>query len=173
MLKKSPHLFNRRILTRPGMALLVAAILIGCASQSKNPPAPDFTLTDLQGRKFSLKDFRGKVVFLDFWATWCPPCVVSVPEVESLSTDYKGKKVEVISISMDDSAEAVRYFMQTHPISSRLALSNREIEFAYRIRGIPAFYIIDQEGLLVKAWGGYHPSLRKIWRAEIDKLLRN
>lgn len=157
---------------RPVLILVAfLAVILGLGAQAKRASAPDFTLKDLKGKTFSLHDYHGKVVLLDFWATWCPPCVLSSPEVEKLTKDYKGKKFEVIRISLDDSPEAVFSYMSSHPITSRIAMTNGDVERDYQVQGIPAFYIIDQNGGLVKSWGGYHPMMPQIWRKEIDRLL--
>src|SRR5687767_10454531 len=74
--------------------------------------APDFTLTDISGKQVSLKDYRGKVVLVDFWATWCPPCRVSIPAMEELHKEYGPKGLQVLSVSMDEDVELVAPFAQ-------------------------------------------------------------
>jgi cytochrome c biogenesis protein CcmG/thiol:disulfide interchange protein DsbE len=172
MIQKSQTLFKSLTLLRLAPAVLgIFFILSACAAQAQRQSAPDFTLVDIKGNKFSLKDLRGKVVLLDFWATWCPPCVISSPEVEKISQEYKGKKFEVVRISLDDSPDAVLRYLSTHSLTGRIAMTDGEVEQVYRVQGIPSFYMIDQTGGLVKSWGGYHPMMPKIWRQEIDRLL--
>lgn len=166
---------------KPALFLLTFVIL-GCSSQAGTETrvsssavvaAPDFVLTDTQGQKFSLKDFRGKVVFLDFWATWCPPCVISVPEVEKLHDDYTGKNVEVISISLDQDTGSVHRFVKNHNMRNRVAMvQNSGVDEKYRVGGIPAFFLINQEGKIVNVWEGYHPRMVALWRKELDRLLQ-
>ncbi len=161
--------------------LLLTFVMLGCSSQagtetrvssSASVAAPDFDLTDINGRKFSLKDFRGKVVFLEFWATWCPPCVVSVPEVEKLHDDYVAKDVEVISVSLDQDVSSVLRFVKKHDMRNRVALAgNSGVDEKYRVGGIPAFFLINKEGNVVNAWEGYHPRMVSLWRKELDRLL--
>jgi peroxiredoxin len=158
--------------------LAIAAILsVGCQSAAKSyqkQKAPAFTLTDTTGKKFSLSDFKGKVVFVDFWATWCPPCVMSSPEVEKMSNDYKNTPLVVLSLSLDDSEDTVRKFLKTHKISNRVAVAaNTDVPEHYSVRGIPAFYLIDQNGFVVRAWEGFSPTMPSYWRKEIDQLLKN
>ncbi len=153
--------------------MLLAAV--GCKSHAENAKvykAPDFEVTDLQGKKVSLASMRGKVVFLDFWATWCPPCVMSLPEVEKLGEEYKAKNVTVLSISLDSTQDAVIKFRQTHQMKNRVALAGRSgVDAQYNIEGIPAYFIVDQQGNIAKAWGGYNPAMTVLWRKEIDRLL--
>lgn len=134
--------------------------------------APLFELTDLSGKKISLAAMKGKVVFLDFWATWCPPCVMSVPEVEKLVEEYQGKNLVVLSISMDSSEEPVKRFMAAHRMTNRVAMAgNSGVDVQYNIQGIPAYFIVDQKGNITKAWEGYNPVMTSLWRKEIDRLL--
>lgn len=159
------------------LILAIAGILsVGCQSAAtsyQKQKAPAFTLNDIAGEKFSLSDFKGKVVLIDFWATWCPPCVMSSPEVEKLSTDYKNQPVVVLSLSLDDNADSVRNFLKTHKISNRVAIAaNTDIPEHYAVRGIPAFYLIDQNGFVVRAWEGFSPAMPSYWRKEIEILLK-
>jgi thiol-disulfide isomerase/thioredoxin len=120
-----------------------------------------------------LEGLKGKVVFLDFWATWCPPCVISIPEVKTLYESYKDKNVEIISISLDQDESAVRKFVNKHHMKNRIAMGfESDIGSRYGIDGIPAFFIIDKKGNIVRAWGGYSYSFPDLWRKELDRLLK-
>jgi len=167
--------------------ILAGVLLFGCGSQSgffesssgsiskSNPrvKAPNFNLRDINGKNFSLASLKGKVIFLDFWATWCPPCVWSSPQVEALAEKYSGKKLEVISISLDTSEDQVRRFFEGKTVKTRVALAGDSgVEVQYRVSGIPAFFLIDQEGYLAKRWGGFNENLPNIWKKEIDILLK-
>ncbi len=178
-------ILNRAIRRYPYYFTLFAAacvhLFIGCSSHAESDvqvsstkviKAPDFELTDLQGKKVSLKSLKGKVVFLDFWATWCPPCVISAPEVEKLVQDYKGKNFEVLSISLDSSETPVKRYLTTHKVTSRVMLAGESgVDGRYSVQGIPAYFIVDQNGNVAKAWEGYNPTMTKLWRKEIDRLL--
>ena len=140
---------------------------------SRQVPAPTFTLKTLSGEEFSLAKHRGKVIFLEFWATWCPPCVIASPEVDKVAQSYKGKEVEFLSVSLDESDEPVREFMAAKKLSSRVALSaDSGVEMKYQVRGIPAFFLIDKNGFVVEGWEGYNPAMIPMWRKEIDRLLK-
>jgi thiol-disulfide isomerase/thioredoxin len=164
----------------PSLFLLTFSILgcsapggteVGTATNS-TVAAPDFELTDIHGKKFALKDFRGKVVFLDFWATWCPPCIMSIPEVGKLHADYASKDVEVISISLDNDVSSVLNFVSKHHMSNRVAMAlDSGIDTKYHINGIPAFFIINKQGKLANIWEGYNPQMTTLWRKQIDRLL--
>lgn len=135
--------------------------------------APAFSLTSLDGRAISLEQMRGKVVLLDFWATWCPPCVISAPELEKLADAYEGRPVVVISVSLDERRDAVELFVERMGISNVVAMAGRSnIDTAYGVSALPMFVLIDPRGYVVNAWNGYHPSLVSTWRQEIDRLLK-
>lgn len=139
---------------------------------AKAVKAPDFTLTDIHGRMVSLSELKGKVVFLDFWATWCPPCVVALPAVERLVENYKGKSFVVLSINLDSSEAPLKRFLSTHKMTSRVIFAGESgVDLKYRVEGIPAYFIIDQKGNVAKAWQGYSPNMASHWRKEIDRLL--
>lgn len=165
---------------------LFSLIILGCgpkvepiqpvakaeAATVKKVKAPLFELRDLEGQKVSLKEMKGKVVFIDFWATWCPPCIVSAPAIEKLAEDYKNKKVEIISVSLDQNEEAVRRFVRQLNLKSRVAMAGDSlIDLQYQVSSLPAFFLIDQEGYVVSVWNGYHPSLVAVWKKEMDRLL--
>lgn len=120
-------------------------------------PAADFQLTDLEGSPLQLSALRGKVVLLDFWATWCPPCVAEIPHFRDLSAAYKSKGLEVIGISLDEGGEtAVRPFLKKHGVQYRIALGNPQIIRAYGgIRGIPTTFLIDKKGRVAQKYVGY------------------
>jgi len=163
---------------------VLSGIAAGCRSQddkasgSKDPSAtqghmaPDFKLTDLTGKPLTLSEYKGKVVFLDFWATWCPPCVMSTPEVEKIVADYKAKDVVVLSISLDQNEEALRQFVQARNIENRVALAGPGgVDQLYNVHAIPQFFIVDQKGYVANAWEGFNPAFPGQWRKELDRLL--
>lgn len=168
------------------MSLLVLWISAGCGTQAGEAEsrsrqiagprikAPDFELKDLDGNKVKLQDLKGKVVFLDFWATWCPPCVVSAPEVDKISHEYTDKNVAVLSISLDDNPEAVRAFAARKKLTGRMLMAGSSgVEVHYHVNGIPTFYVIDQEGYFVASWSGYTPAMARAWRNELDNLIKS
>ena len=114
-------------------------------------PAPDFTFPDLDGRRVSLSDFRGKVVFVNIWATWCPPCRDEMPSMQTLYERFKGEHFEILAVSIDaDGRKAVVPFMQQMNLTFPALLDPKEqIRSLYRITGVPETFIVDREGVLV------------------------
>ena len=111
--------------------------------------APDFTLTDLDGNQVSLSDFRGKVVFINFWATWCPPCRAEMPEIEALYQQYKTKDVVVIGVDILETDDKVRQFVERGGYSWIFVIdSTGTVSANYNINAIPTSYFIDREGII-------------------------
>ena len=153
---------GRQLLTI-SLVLLVAIPLIlislkerGARSRFIRPlqegrPAPDFTFPDLDGRKVSLSDFRGKVVLVNIWATWCPPCRDEMPSMQKLYERFKGEHFEILAVSIDaDGREAVAPFMQQMNLTFPVLLDPKEkIRSLYGITGVPESFIVDRDGILV------------------------
>lgn len=113
------------------------------------------------------------MVFIDFWATWCPPCVISVPEVNRLVDEYKGKDLVVLSVSLDSNPDAVKRFIIRQKMITRVVLAGDSgVDAKYGVQGIPAFFIVDQKGNIANAWEGYNPAMTSLWRKELNRLLK-
>lgn len=117
--------------------------------------APDFTLTDTDGKTISLSEFRGKVVIIDFWATWCPPCRKGIPDLIQLKKDFKDQLV-VIGVSVDtDTQKDVVPFMKKMGINYHVAYADNGITQAYGgVQAIPTSFVIDKNGNIVKSFVG-------------------
>ncbi len=112
--------------------------------------APDFTLKDLKGNQVALKNFKGRVVFLNFWATWCPPCRREMPAMERLYKKLKDRGLVILAVDMQESEKLVKAFMSEFSLSFPALLDrNGDISFLYGMRGLPTTYIIDREGKIV------------------------
>lgn len=114
-------------------------------------PAPQFTAMDMQGKLVTLESLKGKPVFLNFWATWCPPCVQEMPHIQAMYEKY-GDKMHFVVLNADASKEEVIEFMteKGYKFPTYLNHDNNSIN-AYGIQSIPATFIIDAQGNLVKS----------------------
>lgn len=135
-------------------------------------PAPGFTLSDLSGNQVSLSDYRGKVVILDFWATWCPPCRMEIPHFIDLQNQYRSKGVEIVGIAMDrDGIKAVLPFVQKQNVNYVSLIGTGKVTSDYGgVRSIPTTFVIDQEGRIVTQHVGF--TERKVFESEIVALLQ-
>lgn len=135
---------------RPLRIICVLLIAAALSAQQANPVAPDFTLTDLQGRKLNLADHKGKVVLLDFWATWCVPCRKEIPRFMEWQKQYGRQGFRVIGISLDDDEKAVRRFVKRYNPNYPVAMGTAKLAESYGgVLGLPANLIIDREGGIV------------------------
>ena len=126
--------------------------LSGKPRLGKGVPAPNFTLPDLGGKMVSLADYKGKVVLLNIWATWCPPCVEEMPSMEKLHQELKSEGFEILAVSLDVSgAKAVLPFMKKHKLSfTALTDTKGAIKSLYQTIGVPESFIIDKDGIIVE-----------------------
>lgn len=129
------------------------------APVAKSAVAPDFALKDHDGNVVKLSDYKGKVVILDFWATWCGPCKMEIPGFIKLQQKYADKGVTIIGISLDQPGwQVVKPFMDEYGINYPIVLGDRNVVMAYGgITGIPTTFIINQNGEVVDKVVGYRP----------------
>ena len=143
-------------------------VSVSCAA-----PVPDFTLNDLNDQTVSLDDYKGKIVFVDFWASWCPPCRQSIPVVESLYEEYKNNKdVVILGINMNEDKSVISQFVLDNNINYKVLIGDAKVASNYNIRGIPAFFIIDQTGKIYNKYVGFAPGIEAKWKEDINKLLK-
>jgi peroxiredoxin len=135
--------------------LLLGAVfvfLIASCGQAGSPQdlglAPDFKVQDLQGNTLSLADFRGKIVFLNFWATWCPPCRQEIPDLSDVFNQYKNKGLMIIGLSVDELSPAeLTSFAVRNKISYPVAFATSTITEDYKPgQFIPTTFVIDKQG---------------------------
>ena len=126
--------------------------LSGRPRLGKGVPAPNFTLPDINGKMVSLTDYRGKVVLINIWATWCRPCVEEMPSMEKLHQELKDESFKILAVSIDASgAKAVIPFMKKHKLSfSALTDTKGAIKSLYQTTGIPESFIVDKDGIIVE-----------------------
>ena len=160
------------------MLLIGAAsiLYIVMSSSAPNTPgsssgsaAPQFTLSDISGRPLSLSNYRGKVVILDFWAPWCPPCRAEIPDFISLQSQYSAQGLQIIGVGLDQPSNVAAFALQ-NKINYPVAVGDDAIANLYGgISGIPTTFIIDRQGNIRQKFEGY--TSRATFDAEIKKLL--
>lgn len=142
------------------------------SSLSSDKKAADFKLKTLEGKEVKLSDYRGKVVIIDFWATWCPPCRKGIPDLISLQDEFK-KDLVVIGISLDqqNTIKDLKPFIENYKINYLVVLGDEKVVKDYGgINAIPTSFIIDQKGNIVDSHVGLVP--KTVYVDQIKSLLK-
>lgn len=150
--------------TKPAIQLVLCAMFLAWASSPATariaPPAPDFALQNLNGEVVRLSSFRGHTVVLDFWASWCPPCVAQVPSMRRLTEKYKSQGVIVLDISVLDEQKVVEKFIAEHGHFGSdvlLTLTDESTMNAFGVEQFPSTIIVDKGGRIVATYSGGAP----------------
>jgi cytochrome c biogenesis protein CcmG/thiol:disulfide interchange protein DsbE len=179
----------------PGSALsavLLCLLLVGCSRTSTltsvraanaadepsandspiHKPAPDFALKDRDGATVHLSDYKGKVVMLDFWATWCGPCKIEIPWFMEFEQQYKDKGFAVLGVSMDEGGwDDVKPYIEERKINYRILLGDDKVDHEYGgIDSLPTTFLIDRSGKIAAVHVGIEKGKNEL-RDEIDQLL--
>ncbi|MEZ6235516.1 MAG: TlpA disulfide reductase family protein [Phycisphaerales bacterium] len=146
-------MMSRRFTARSATALgAVAAstLLAACSSgPALHEPAPAFSATDAEGQTVTLAAYEGKVVLMDFWATWCGPCRASTPNVQRIAEHYAGDaRVEVLAVHFDDKGDPAAYVAE-HGLDARLIPNGSEMARAWDVRALPTFVVVGADGTVV------------------------
>ena len=152
----------------------LALIVLGACSQSAaieiGQEAPDFSLTDINGKTVSLSDFRGKAVILNFFASWCPPCRQEIPDFIELEKSYGSKGFAMVGVALVSAGDA-REFAGRMGINYPILVDDGKASDAYGpIRSIPTTFIIDKNGKIVKMYIGARA--KAVFESDIKELLK-
>jgi len=138
-----------------GMMVLALTVASAARPLQAGDPAPALALRDLDGHALDLAGYRGKVVLLDFWATWCVPCREEIPHLIALQRRYGSRGLAIIGISMDDEEAPVREFRRKYGMNYPVAMGNVEVAERYGgILGLPVAFLIDRDGRIVRRYDG-------------------
>ena len=133
--------------------------------------APEFALQQLDAGTVRLSGLRGRVVVMEFWATWCGPCRYSTPSLEAVSRRYRDRGVTVLLINEGESAERVRAWAKRRFTAPILLDEDERVGQRYRVEALPALFIVDQSGRVVHAHEGYGGGLERNLALILDELL--
>jgi thiol-disulfide isomerase/thioredoxin len=166
---------ERRRGARVALALAAAALLAAGAAEalSEGTRAPDFSAPLLSGPgELSLSAHRGKVVYLDFWASWCPPCLVSLPVLEELRREFPAEHFAVVAVNVDREPQKALAFLAKHPVGYASASDpDGRIPETFGIETMPTSFLIDRQGVVRHVHRGFRRGDEDVLRERIRALL--
>jgi peroxiredoxin len=152
------------------VTLLAAAPPVFAIAQ-KGQPAPLFKVPTTTGQKIALANYKGSVVILDFFATWCAPCKESIPHLIGLSAKYAKQKVQFLGLSLDESSSELNSFIAAKKIPYPVAFADEDMQSDYGLRSIPTIYIIDKKGVVADKYMGFSDEMGRKMEETIKRLL--
>lgn len=152
--------------------LLCLLVLLAPSVQARER-APALSGVELgTGQQIRLEDYRGKVVYVDFWASWCPPCLLSLPAYEQMRRDIGTGEFEIIAVNVDENTEDGLRFLQEHPVSYPvLADPKGRIGIPWGVRTLPESFLLDREGRIVAAHRGFKSGDEIRLKRDIEALI--
>jgi peroxiredoxin len=161
------------IIKRCAMAAIVVASSAFAASGDSSGPAPAFTLTTLSGQPDGLSQYKGQVVMVNFWATWCGPCQQEMPLLDQMYKKYKPAGFTLIGVNVDKESPAVKELLARKPVSFPVLLDPaNQVSKAYHVDEMPSSVIIDRKGQIRYIHRGYKPGDENDYQDRIRQLIR-
>ncbi|GAM08744.1 thiol-disulfide oxidoreductase ResA [Geobacter sp. OR-1] len=155
------------------VALLVSVAQLALAVPQKGEAAPPFRVTSVSGQQITLNNYRGKVLLMDFFATWCSPCRESVGHLVLLNRKYGKQGLQILGLSLDDddSVSVVREFINSNKVNYPVAIVGESFKADYALRSVPTLYVISKKGLVAEKFSGYNDEVEKRLDQILQKLL--
>lgn len=176
-MQNNSHTFSFKSLFLSSILALSAALFIVTGSLMSNSalaaePAPGLTLKKLDNSSFKLSDYKGDVLYVDFWATWCPPCRKSFPWMEEMHQKYSDLGFKVIAISLDTKRDVIDQFLKTMTTNFVIAHDpDGDSATQFKVKGMPSSYLIDRKGNIQIAHQGFNSKDKSKLETAIKKLI--
>jgi thiol-disulfide isomerase/thioredoxin len=162
-------------LTLSAAVAATALFIVAGQGAGANPaitPAPAVEWKALDGTTVRMVELKGKVVLVDFWASWCPPCKASFPALDVLQRDYRARGVQVIAVNVDEQKKDADAFLAEHPHQLLVVFDPRGASpKAFKVRGMPTSFVIDRRGDIRYSHQGYTANIDAAYRRELDALI--
>lgn len=158
------------------LLLAIAGLLLStepaAAVLQKGDKAPAIKMTTMSGQPISLNNYKGYVLVMDFFATWCIPCKESIPHMNSLNRKYGKQGLQILGVSVDEGNEReVKSFIGERKISYPVAIADEDMQTEYGLRSIPTVYVINKKGMVAEKYQGYSDQTGKAMEETIKRLL--
>lgn len=156
--------------------LIISLLLLvpfSVSAISVGDTVPSFKARTIDGNKsLALEDYRGKVVLLDFWASWCPPCLKSLPKYNDLRREIGTSQFEVVAVNVDENTEDAKKFLQKHPVSYPIAKDPKGVlPGVFGVKAMPTSYLIDKNGVVKYVHAAFKEGDIEKLKIEIEKLI--
>ena len=161
-------------LSRLSPILVAVAVVVAaqCLAATVRPPAPDVVLQGPVGTPVRLSDYKGKVLLVDFWASWCVPCKTSFPALDAIYREYQPKGLEVLAVNLDEQRRNADAFLEQHPHRMTVLFDPKGVApEAFGVKGMPTSFLIDKAGAIRFTHTGYSGNVDVSYRREIAQLL--
>ncbi len=166
---------NKRLLVFLSSLLAMQLQSIPMIFAAESPwTAPDCALTSIDGnQKIALQQFRGKVVYVDFWASWCPPCLKSFPVLNGLEHDFKDRGLQILAVNLDEELKDAKEFLVKYPADFLVVLdASKQCAQSFKVQAMPTSYLVDRKGVVRHTSLGFRVESAKQLREQIEQLLK-
>lgn len=168
---------NHRIALITSVCLGLALALTACGKKERASAggdyAPAFTLQASDGTTVKLSDYAGKVVLLDFWASWCPPCRAAIPHIVELQTALGAQGFQAVGLNLDENPDDLTAFLQENPVNYPMAKADDKVRTDFGgVSAIPLVLLIDRQGRIRERFQGYTPEIAESMRKTAEALLK-
>lgn len=162
-------------LSRMLLVIIAASVLIvpgpADAAPRSGSPAPNFKVVSTSGQTISQENYRGHVLILDFFATWCQPCRQSIPHLVEMNRKYGKQGLQILGLSVDEGERAVKSFADEFRVNYPLALAGDSTTVDFGVRSVPVMYLIDKKGNIAEVYRGYSDEMARSLEQAIKRLL--
>jgi len=154
------------------LGMMAAIVIVGTSGAAENRAAPDVRLQTEQGAPVQLAAFKGKVVLVDFWASWCVPCKTSFPALDTLHREFEARGLAVVAVNLDERRKDAEGFLSAHPHTMPVFFDpGGAAPTAFGVKGMPTSFLIDRAGIIRFTHQGYSAGIGAEYRHEIESLL--
>jgi peroxiredoxin len=152
---------------------IIALLLAGLSQTPQAAVAPDFTLKALDGTNLRLAEQRGEIILINFWASWCGPCIQEMPQLDKLAQKYQSLGVQVWGINVENDSTAAKAYLSKVAVGFPILFDlENQVSKAYQVEAMPTTVILDKDGQVRTVHRGYKPGYEKKYEDDIKKLLR-